>query len=107
MDDPLMEEKFKLLFAQQIQKSDKQLQLLRDTMQALSIEVQSQRNQINDLRQQLASRPAVSQASSSQSQHEETQKVLPTVDKPAKHPRQGDFKPGDVDIQKMFYFGHK
>jgi uncharacterized protein (DUF3084 family) len=101
MDDPLMEEKFKLLFAQQIQKSDKQLQLLRDTMQALSIEVQSQRNQINDLRQQLASRPAVSQASA-----QETQKVLPASDKP-KHPRQGDFKPGDVDIQKMFYFGHK
>ncbi len=105
MDDPLMEEKFKLLFAQQIQKSDKQLQLLKDTMQVLAIEVQSLRNQLNDMRQQAASRPAVSQAAPVQ--HQETQKVLPDGDKPAKHPRQGDFKPGDVDIQKMFYFGHK
>jgi phage shock protein A len=100
MDDPLMEEKFKLLFSQHIQKTDKQLQLLRDTLQALSLEISSLKNQVADMRSQPA-RPAQAE------KHEETQKVLPDGSKPAKHPRQGDYKPGDVDIQKMFYFGHK
>ena len=37
---------------------------------------------------------------------QETQKSLKAEEKQP-HPRQGNYQPGDVAIDKMFYFGHK
>jgi hypothetical protein len=42
---------------------------------------------------------------SGNSQRQETQK--PLEEKPEEHPIQGDSKPEDVCIEKMFYFGNK
>ena len=97
----LIEERYKLLFEQQMKKYDKQVTLLKDTIQALAMEFQSIKAQVSDMQQlkaQMAAAPRRAEAA---------QKVLPSENKPASHPRQGNYTPEDVDIKKMFYFGHK
>lgn len=97
----IIEEKYKMLFEQQMKTVNKQLQLMKDTISAMAMEFQAVKSQMADLqamKSQLQAQP--------KSVVQETQKALPS-DKPGSHPRQGNFKPQDVDIQKMFYFGHK
>ena len=67
------------------------------------MEFQSIKAQVSDM-QQLKAQMA---AAPRQQRSEPAQKVLPSDDKPASHPRQGNYTPEDVDIKKMFYFGHK
>jgi septal ring factor EnvC (AmiA/AmiB activator) len=95
----LVEEKFKILFQQQMQKYEKQVQLLKDTIQGLAMEQQALRSQIAELQNmKQREQPVIKQ--------QESQRALSSENK-APHPRQGNYKPEDVDIKKMFYFGHK
>lgn len=97
----IIEEKYKMLFEQQMRTVNKQMQLMKDTIQAMAMEfqaVKSQMAELQNMRSQMAAQP--------RSVVQDTQKALPS-EKPASHPRQGNYKPEDVDIQKMFYFGHK
>jgi hypothetical protein len=72
-----------------------ELDVLRTAMNQLIIEV-------NSLREELSK----AQVAPQQPKQKEKQAELKTETKVA-HPRQGDWKPGDVDIQKMFYYGTK
>jgi len=96
----IIEEKYRMLFDQQMKKVDKQMQLMKDTIQAMAMEFQAVKSQMADL-QQMRSQIL------EKAKQPDTQKALPSDAKPATHPRQGNYKPADVDIQKMFYFGHK
>jgi prophage DNA circulation protein len=96
----MIEEKYKLLFEQQMKKYEKQIQLMKDTIQAMAMEFQTIKSQMADvqtMKQQMREQPVIKQ--------QESQRALPS-EKPV-HPRQGNYKPEDVDIKKMFYFGHK
>lgn len=44
---------------------------------------------------------------SSPKSEEKSQRPVSDVEDETSHPRQGDFKPSDVSIDKMFYFGNK
>lgn len=102
MDDPLMEAKYKMLMEQQLKKYEQYLAKLGETTQSLINEVQAIKMQHQSLQQEVQQ---LKSSGVSVQKQPERQKVLD--EKPATHPRQGNYKPEDVDIQKMFYFGHK
>jgi len=103
MEDALMEAKYKMLMEQQMKKYEQYLAKLGETTQSLVNEVQALKMNHQSLLQEV--QQLKSSGVSVQKQQPERQKVLD--EKPAVHPRQGNYKPEDVDIQKMFYFGHK
>ncbi len=102
MDDPLMEARYKMLLEQETRKFATAITELRDSNQRLLTELQAIKMQTDSMMQELNS---LKSAGARPQAQPERQKTL--EDKPATHPRQGNFKSEDVDIQKMFYFGHK
>jgi hypothetical protein len=71
-----------------------ELEVFRNTINQIISEV-------NSLREDLARVQSVQPPKQKEKQAELKTEVKET------HPRQGNFQPGDVDIQKMFYFGTK
>ncbi len=71
-----------------------EMDVMRTAMNQLIAEVNSLRGELGKV--QSAQPP----------KQKEKQAELKTEAK-VSHPRQGDWKPGDVDIQKMFYYGTK
>lgn len=92
--DALIERRFELLLEQQRMKYEQELGLLRSALGVLSREVEGLKASISKVQVQVPPKP------------KEAQQPLKTEVK-EDHPRQGKFSPGDVDIQKMFYFGNK
>jgi len=88
--DSLSEHRFELLLEQQRLKYEQELGLLRSALGVLSNEFEVLKSEVR----KFSEVPKV----------KERQEPLKTEPKVA-HPRQGDFKPGDIDIQKMFYCG--
>ncbi|PIN75861.1 hypothetical protein COV18_01630 [Candidatus Woesearchaeota archaeon CG10_big_fil_rev_8_21_14_0_10_37_12] len=85
--------KVELLLEQNKQYVDQQLSLFRSTINQLIGELNSVRSQLGKF---------------SESHPIPKDKQVPLKTEPkVEHPRQGNFKPEDVDIQKMFYFGNK
>ncbi len=92
-NDALIMRKCELMLELNNKKHSQEIDLLRSAITRLAENVDSIRSTISKMNE-------VSPVP------KEKQKVLKTETKEA-HPRQGDFKPDDVDIQKMFYFGKK
>jgi len=92
--DPLVSRQFQVEL-DRIQKTvNEELDVLRSAMNQIIAEVNALRD---DLSKAQAAQPP---------KQKEKQVELKTEVK-VPHPRQGNFQPGDVDIQKMFYFGTK
>ena len=93
--DVLEERQFQIQVEQLTKQFNKELDCFRDAINELVREVNTLKEEIHKLKAQPA-------------QPKEKQVLLPTESQPEEpHPRQGNFKPSDVDIQKMFYFGNK
>jgi hypothetical protein len=92
--DPLAARQFQIELDKMQKGFSEELDVLRTAMNQLIIEVNSLRDELS--KAQMAQPP----------KQKEKQVELKTETKVA-HPRQGDWKPGDVDIQKMFYYGTK
>jgi hypothetical protein len=91
--DPLVARQFELEI-QRIQKGfAEELDVMRNAMNQMIAEINSLREDLN--KAQAAQPP----------KQKEKQVELKTEDK-VPHARVGNFQPGDVDIQKMFYFGN-
>ncbi len=71
-----------------------ELDLVRNAVNQIITEVNALRDEVTKLQSAQPPKP------------KEKQAELKTEAKEA-HPRQGNFQPGDVDIQKVFYFGTK
>ncbi len=80
-------ERMRKVFAEEIE-------VMRTAMNQLITEVNSLREELGKVQSAQPPKP------------KEKQVELKTEPKVA-HPRQGGWKPGDVDIQKMFYYGTK
>ena len=79
---------------ERVQKAyTEELDVLRNAVNKIITEV-------NTLREDLSKVQA-------QPKQKEKQAELPKAEKKESHPRQGNFTPQDVDMQKMFYFGNK
>jgi len=91
---PLESRQFQLELEKLQKGFSEELDVLRNAMNQLIIEVNSLRDELNKV--QTMQPP----------KQKEKQAELKTEAK-ASHPRQGGWKPGDVDIQKMFYYGTK
>ncbi len=92
--DPLAERQY-YLELERIQKTvTGELEVLRTAINQIIAEVNALREDVT--RVQSVQPPKL----------KEKQVELKTEEK-VPHPRQGNFQPGDVDIQKMFYFGTK
>ncbi|MEM4247448.1 MAG: hypothetical protein QXR48_02875 [Candidatus Woesearchaeota archaeon] len=91
--DPLAAKQFQIELEKLQKVFSDELDILRNAMNQLITEVNALREDLNKIQ-------------SAQPKQKEKQVELKTEPKVA-HPRQGDWKPGDVDIQKMFYYGTK
>jgi hypothetical protein len=92
--DPLVSRQFQMEI-EKIQKGfSEELDVMRSAINQIISEVNALRD---DLSKAQAAQPP---------KQKEKQVELKTAPKES-HPRQGDWKPGDVDIQKMFYYGTK
>ncbi len=92
--NPLEEKKVELLLEMNNRKYDNELGLLRSAVNSLAQEIEGLKAELRKLSEVAPPRP------------KERQEPLKTEPKEL-HPRQGNFQPSDVDIQKMFYFGTK
>lgn len=92
--DHLAERRFELLLEQNNRKYEQEIGLLRSALGTLASEIENLKSELRKMHEQ---------APPKQKEH---QAPLKTEVK-EEHPRQGKFTPGDVDIQKMFYFGTK
>lgn len=89
----LEERKSELLIQMNNKKYEQEFALLRSALNTLAQELETVKTELRKFSEQNP-RP------------KEKQAELKTETKEA-HPRQGNFTPQDVDIQKMFYFGKK
>lgn len=90
--DALFEAKFQLLTEELQKKHNAEVNVLSTTIAGLNDEISSLKLQLQRLQEQ------------SKPQQKEKQEQLAAPAKEA-HPRHGNFKPEDVAIEKMFYFG--
>ena len=95
-DDALIEQKYKLLMDMEKRKVEQEITMLRETINSLTNEIQVLRAELKHAAEQ----------SNQKFKEKDKQDVLKTVPK-EDHPRQGNYKPEDVSVEKMFYFGHK
>jgi hypothetical protein len=95
-DDALIEQKYQLLMDMEKKKVEQEINSLRETISNLNNEIQVLRAELKHAAEQ--SNPKLKE--------KEKQDVLKTVPK-EDHPRQGNYRPEDVSVEKMFYFGHK
>jgi hypothetical protein len=92
--EPLAARQFQIE-VDKIQKAfSEELDVIRNAMNQVIMEV-------NSLREDL------SKAQAAQPPKQKEKQVELKTEVKVSHPRQGDWKPGDVDIQKMFYYGNK
>ncbi|MEK6849770.1 MAG: hypothetical protein AABY01_04345 [Nanoarchaeota archaeon] len=94
----MIESRVSLLLDMNNKKTDSQITMMKDTISVLAMEIEKLKFELKKFSDQKAHK--VVQVV------QETQKSLHTETK-APHPRQGNFTSNDVDIGKMFYYGHK
>ena len=92
--DPLVARQFEMEI-QRIQKGfSDELEVMRTAMNQIIAEVNALREDLSKAQAQVPPKP------------KEKQEALKTeANEP--HPRQGIYKPGDIDIKSVFYFGNK
>lgn len=93
----IIESRVNLLLDMHNKKIESNFLTMRDTISALAMEIEKLKFELKKFSDSKAKVVQVVQ---------ETQKSLKTEEKAA-HPRQGNYAPGDVAIDKMFYYGHK
>lgn len=98
-NDVLLERKYKLLLEMNNKRFEESFQILNTAVSELTQEIGRLKTQLNNLRTTQPESPPVVQAPVEEHPAETAKKEL--------HPRQGSFVPGDISIEKMFYFGHK
>jgi len=96
----LLERKYQLLLEMNSKKFEQTITTLQDQISQLSTEVSRLRKEFT------AATPPAQTTQQPASHHTQTPAEQP-VQKKESHPRQGNFGPGDVSIEKMFYFGKK
>ena len=94
----LIESRVNLMLDMHNKKIESNFITMRDTISALAMEIEKLKFELKKFSDNKAHK--VVQVV------QETQKSLKTEEKTA-HPRQGNYSPGDVAIDKMFYYGHK
>jgi len=92
----LLEHKFTLALEMNNKKFQAALDIISTTIASLAQEVTGLKRELSDLKSVPVRKPVVSEP-------EVSKKEQPKES----HPRQGQFVPGDVSIEKMFYFGKK
>jgi hypothetical protein len=91
--DPLASRQFQMEIEKMQKSFSDELDVMRTAINQIISEVNALREDLS--KAQVAAPP----------KQKEKQVELKTEVK-VSHPRQGDWKPGDVDIQKMFYYGN-
>lgn len=92
----IIESRVNLLLDMNNKKIETQFQTMKDTISVLAMELEKMKFELKKFQD---SKQKVVQVV------QETQKTI--KEEKAMHPRQGNYQPGDVAIDKMFYFGHK
>ena len=98
-NDTLLEKKYELMLTMNNKKFDEQIHSMQDSINTLTQE-------LSRLKTELASMHTRT-TSQEEPKKTETPTAQPTPAKKEEHPRQGSFTPGDISIEKMFYFGNK
>lgn len=101
--ETLAERQYKLLLEMNNKKFEDAINTLQNTINNLSQEITRLKIDIN----LLSTRTASQTTQTTTQQEAKTEEKPKEEQKKEPHPRQGGFVPGDVSIEKMFYFGHK
>lgn len=116
MDDYLMEKKIELLIDMKVKKLISELESAKSQIQQMSSEMSVLHNKVERLNSasvQISTRQmeAPDAPHFTQNVSPEQPRVMPSSAPPQKkemyNQRMGDLKPGDVNIEKMFYYGNK
>lgn len=105
--DALVERKYKLLLEMNNKKFEETFSTMQNNINTLSQEIARLKTEISLLD---AKRIVQEQAKPEIKQTEKHEQSTPQQTQETKkdaHPRQGNFAPGDISIEKMFYYGHK
>ncbi len=94
-NDSLIEHKFTLALEMNNKKFQEALDVISATMSSLAQELTNLKREVRDLKSVPVQKPVVEPEVSKKEQPKES------------YPRQGQFAPGDVSIEKMFYYGKK
>lgn len=91
----LIEQKYQLLLEMNNKRFQQEIEALKTALNNLGSELQMLKAELKRVAEQPLQKP----------KEKDKQEVLKTVPNEA-HPRQGNYKPEDVSIEKMFYFGN-
>ena len=97
-NNELLERKYQLLLDMNNKKFEQTITILQQQISNLT-------NELHKLKTQLDTQPHVHPPEPKITQPTPQPNI--TEQKKDNHPRQGSFEPGDVSIEKMFYFGKK
>lgn len=103
--NPASTDQYIVMLERNNRKIVEEVQKIREEMARILSEFEALKNKVV----QYTSRPAVIEipAASAEEKHKEKQAQLAMPKKKEAHPKQGNFTPEDVSIEKMFYFGKK
>ena len=117
--DTLAERQYKLLLEMNNKRFENAITALQNTINTLAQEITRLKIDISVLSTKTSSQTNSQTAAQQNAQKQESESAKQNSsarnnsEKPKEeqkkenHPRQGGFTPGDISIEKMFYFGHK
>ena len=99
--DILLERKYKLMLEMNNKRFEETIITLQNNIQTLAQDIAKLKNDIRlmDMKNTTSQQATLK----AETQQEQTG----TQQKKDCHPRQGNFNPGDISMEKVFYFGHK
>ena len=108
----LEEARMKMVLEQHTQKYDQHINSLKAEIEQINMLLSTVRMELKKLQDQPRAAPVVTQSSSTVSVPSASElrpmpaAPAPVAEKPKEsHPRGGDYRPEDVSMEKMFYFG--
>ena len=96
--DPLLEQKFTLALEMNNKKFQEAIDIISTRIACLAQEITGIKKEVTDLKSVPAQKTTPLQVEAETPKKEQTKES---------HPRQGQFAPEDVSIEKMFYYGKK
>ena len=100
--DALLERKYKLMLEMNNKKFETMMATMQDNLNLLTQEIIRLKTEFSN-----APNKNTAELTPVKQEQQTQQPVQQTEPKKEAHPRQGQFAPGDISIEKMFYYGHK
>lgn len=107
--DRLMERKYKLLLEMNNKKFEETITTLKNSIHTLTQDMAKLKTDLTlmEMKKTLIQEQSTPITTTTKIEQQQEQTDTQPQQKKETHPRQGNFNPGDISIEKVFYFGHK